>query len=87
MTNGHAPTPKFRCLVCEDGSEYLERFEQAYRAELAVFVATVLGGGPSACGLDEARAALLAAVAADRSRNEHRPISIEEVASAEALTS
>ena len=66
---------------------FLERFEQAYRDELAAFVATVLGGGPSACGLDEARAALVAAVAADRSRREHRPVSIEEVASAEALTS
>jgi myo-inositol 2-dehydrogenase/D-chiro-inositol 1-dehydrogenase len=66
---------------------FLERFEQAYRDELAAFVATVLGGGPSACGLDEARAALVAAVAADRSRHEHRPVSIEEVASAEALTS
>jgi len=65
---------------------FLERFEQAYREELAVFVATVLEGGPSACGLDEARAALVAAVAADRSRHEHRPVSIEEVASAKALT-
>jgi myo-inositol 2-dehydrogenase/D-chiro-inositol 1-dehydrogenase len=66
---------------------FLERFEQAYREELAVFVDTVLNGGPTACGLAEARAALVAAVAADRSRHEHRPVSIEEVTSAEALTS
>jgi myo-inositol 2-dehydrogenase/D-chiro-inositol 1-dehydrogenase len=64
---------------------FLERFEQAYREELAVFVATVRQGGASACSLAEARAALVAAVAADRSRHEHRPVSIEEVASAEAL--
>jgi len=65
---------------------FLERFDQAYREELAVFVSTVRGGGASACSLAEARAALVAAVAADRSRHEHRPVSMEEVASAEALT-
>ncbi|MFL5926810.1 MAG: Gfo/Idh/MocA family oxidoreductase, partial [Gaiellaceae bacterium] len=64
---------------------FLERFEQAYRDELAVFVSTVRQEGPSACSLAEARAALVAAVAADRSRHEHRPVLIEEVASAEAL--
>src|SRR3954451_3936699 len=54
---------------------FLERFDQAYREELAVFVSTVRGGGASACSLAEARAALVAAVAADRSRHEHRPVS------------
>ena len=34
----------------------------------------------------DARAALLVALAADRSRAERRPVSIEEVASAEAVT-
>ena len=64
---------------------FLERFEHAYRAELATFVECVLGGGPSACSLGEARAALVAAIAADRARHEHRPVSLEEVASAQAL--
>jgi myo-inositol 2-dehydrogenase/D-chiro-inositol 1-dehydrogenase len=64
---------------------FLERFEPAYRAELAAFVDTVRNGGESACTLAEARAALLVAVAADRSRAEGRPVSIEEVASAEAV--
>jgi len=64
---------------------FLERFEPAYRAELAAFVDAVRNGGESACSLDEARAALRVAVAADRSRDERRPISIEEVTSAEAL--
>ena len=64
---------------------FLDRFEPAYRAELAAFVETVRSGGESPCTLDEARAALLAALAADRSRAERRPVSIEEVASAEAL--
>jgi myo-inositol 2-dehydrogenase / D-chiro-inositol 1-dehydrogenase len=64
---------------------FLDRFEHAYRAELAAFVDAVRSGGPSPCSLQEARAALVVAHAADRSRRERRPISIEEVASAEAV--
>jgi myo-inositol 2-dehydrogenase/D-chiro-inositol 1-dehydrogenase len=66
---------------------FAERFERAYRAELAAFVDTVNEGGESACTLEDARAALLVALAADRSRAERRPVSIEEVASAEAVAS
>ena len=66
--------------------DFLERFEPAFRAELAAFVAAVRNGGrESDCTLEEARGALLAALAADRSRAERRPVSIEEVASAEAV--
>jgi myo-inositol 2-dehydrogenase / D-chiro-inositol 1-dehydrogenase len=64
--------------------DFLDRFEPAYRSELAAFVAAVRDEGPSACTLREARAALLVAVAAERSRAERRPVAIEEVASAEA---
>jgi myo-inositol 2-dehydrogenase/D-chiro-inositol 1-dehydrogenase len=64
---------------------FLERFELAYRAELAAFVEAVSNGGESPCPLGEARAALLVALAADRSRAERRPVSIEEVASAKAV--
>jgi myo-inositol 2-dehydrogenase/D-chiro-inositol 1-dehydrogenase len=60
---------------------FMQRFEPAYRDELAAFVATVRDGGPSACTLHEARAALLVALAADRSRNERRPVAVEEIAS------
>jgi myo-inositol 2-dehydrogenase/D-chiro-inositol 1-dehydrogenase len=60
--------------------DFMERFRAAYRGELEAFVATVRGGGASPCALEEARAALLAALAADRSRAERRPVSIEEVA-------
>jgi myo-inositol 2-dehydrogenase/D-chiro-inositol 1-dehydrogenase len=66
-------------------ANFLERFEPAYRAELAAFVDSVRTGGESACTLDEARAALLVALAADRSRAERRPVSTEEVASAKAV--
>jgi myo-inositol 2-dehydrogenase / D-chiro-inositol 1-dehydrogenase len=64
---------------------FLDRFADAYRAELAAFVDTVRHGGESPCSLQEARAALLVAATADRSRHEHRPVSIEEVTSAQAL--
>ncbi len=65
--------------------DFLDRFGPAYRSELEAFVATVRDGGRSPCGLAEARSALVAALAADRSRAERRPVAIEEVASAEAV--
>ncbi len=58
---------------------FIDRFGPAYRSELAAFVAAVHEGGTSACTLDEARAALVVALAADRSRSERRPVSIDEV--------
>ncbi|HET6174189.1 MAG TPA: Gfo/Idh/MocA family oxidoreductase [Gaiellales bacterium] len=62
-------------------ADFMERFHQAYQDELAAFVATVIDGGPSACTLHEARAALCVALAADRSRIERRPVAVGEVAS------
>ncbi|MGI9111099.1 MAG: Gfo/Idh/MocA family protein [Gaiellaceae bacterium] len=64
---------------------FLERFEPAYRLELEAFVTTVREGAPSPCGLAEARAALVIALAADRSRAERRPVSIKEVTGAQAV--
>jgi myo-inositol 2-dehydrogenase / D-chiro-inositol 1-dehydrogenase len=66
--------------------DFVDRFDQAYHDELAAFVGAVQDGGPSPCTLADARAALAAALAAGRSRAERRPVSIEEVTSAEALT-
>jgi myo-inositol 2-dehydrogenase/D-chiro-inositol 1-dehydrogenase len=66
--------------------DFVDRFEDAYRAELEAFVATILHGGPSACTLADARAALAIALAAGRSRAERRPVSIEEVTSAETVS-
>jgi myo-inositol 2-dehydrogenase/D-chiro-inositol 1-dehydrogenase len=62
--------------------DFLDRFEAAYRSELAAFVAAIGNGGSSPVGLVEARAALVIALAADRSRAERRPVSIQEVARA-----
>ena len=56
---------------------------QAYRDELAAFVATVRSDGPAAPARSrEARAAMHVALAADRSRRERRPVAIDEIARA-----
>ena len=65
--------------------DFLDRFADAYRAELEAFVETLLSGGESLCPLADARAALAVALAADRSRATRRPVSIEEVTSAQAI--
>jgi myo-inositol 2-dehydrogenase/D-chiro-inositol 1-dehydrogenase len=65
--------------------DFVDRFEAAYRAELEAFVAAAQSGGSSACTLADARAALAVALAAGRSRAEGRPVSIEEVTSAETV--
>ncbi|HEX9597901.1 MAG TPA: Gfo/Idh/MocA family oxidoreductase [Gaiellaceae bacterium] len=64
--------------------DFWDRFEPAYRNELAAFVETVRTGATSPCSLEEARAALTVALAAERSRAERRPVSIEEVGLAQA---
>jgi myo-inositol 2-dehydrogenase / D-chiro-inositol 1-dehydrogenase len=71
--------------IAEGYRDFVDRFEAAYRAELEAFVTAVRRGGPSACTLADARAALAVALAAGRSRTERRPVSIEEVTSAEAV--
>ena len=58
---------------------FVDRFGEAYRNELAEFVAAVRTGAASACPLEDARAALLVAVAADRSLAERRPVALNEV--------
>jgi myo-inositol 2-dehydrogenase/D-chiro-inositol 1-dehydrogenase len=77
--------PGAPAAVADGYQDFLERFEAAYRAELETFVATVQRGGTSACTLADARAALAVALAAGRSRTERRPVSIEEVTSAETV--
>jgi myo-inositol 2-dehydrogenase/D-chiro-inositol 1-dehydrogenase len=64
--------------------DFWDRFEPAYRSELAAVVETVRTGAPSTCSLEEARSALAVALAADLSRAERRPVSIGEVEPAQA---
>ena len=60
--------------------DFVDRFEPAYRAELTAFLDAVRDGSPSPCTVDEARRALVVALAAQRSRAEHRPVPVDEVA-------
>jgi myo-inositol 2-dehydrogenase/D-chiro-inositol 1-dehydrogenase len=59
--------------------DFLDRFQAAYGAELDAFLKAVKHRGESPCSVSEARQALVVALAADRSRREHRPVRIDEV--------
>ncbi len=59
---------------------FQERFRPAYTAELAAFLEVARGERPSPCTADDAYQALRIAVACDRSRAEHRPVALEEIA-------
>jgi myo-inositol 2-dehydrogenase/D-chiro-inositol 1-dehydrogenase len=60
--------------------DFLVRFEDAYRAELAEFVRVARGEVESPCTGRDGVEALRTALAATRSRNEHRPVRVEEIA-------
>jgi myo-inositol 2-dehydrogenase/D-chiro-inositol 1-dehydrogenase len=60
-------------------SDFLVRFESAYAAEFAAFVAVARGEVPSPCTARDGVAALRIAEAADRSLREHRPVRLEEI--------
>lgn len=55
------------------------RFVAAYDAEMTAFVAMARGEADSPCTVEEALEALYVAEAADRSRREHRPVTVAEV--------
>jgi len=58
---------------------FLDRFRPAYVAELAHFAEQVAGRAESPCTVADALAALYVAEACERSRHEHRPVTLEEV--------
>ncbi len=60
--------------------DFQARFRTAYQRELAAFVEVAAGRRPSPCTVIDALEALRIAVACDRSRAEHRPVRLEEVA-------
>ena len=60
-------------------SDFMVRFETAYAAEFAAFVAVARGEAPSPCTAKDGVAALRVAEAADRSLREHRPVRIAEI--------
>jgi myo-inositol 2-dehydrogenase/D-chiro-inositol 1-dehydrogenase len=59
--------------------DFIGRFPEAYRAELQAFVRVAHGELPSPCTGRDGLAALRIALAADRSRREHRPVRIAEI--------
>lgn len=63
---------------------FLERFAEAYRAELAAFVASVRRGAPPEPSIDQGLAVLAACEAAERSYREGRPVAPEPTASTRA---
>jgi len=60
-------------------ANFLERFEAAYRAELAAFVKAARGEAPNPCSGQQALYALLVAEACELSRLEHRPVLLTEI--------
>jgi len=58
---------------------FLDRFEEAYRLELLAFLRVVRGEIPSPCTARDAMQAMRIAVAATKSRLEHRPVRLDEV--------
>jgi len=61
-------------------SGYLERFEPAYRAELAAFLESCRGVSPPATRARDGLEAMRIAVAATRSFRESRPVGLAEIA-------
>ena len=58
---------------------FLDRFAEAYAAELARFVRVAAGAEPSPCTARDGVQALRIAEAATRSLHEHRPVRLEEI--------
>ncbi|MEU1310660.1 Gfo/Idh/MocA family oxidoreductase [Streptomyces cinnamoneus] len=58
---------------------FLERFADAYRAELAAFVRAVRGEAENPCPGEEGLRALLVAEACELSRRENRPVRVAEM--------
>jgi myo-inositol 2-dehydrogenase/D-chiro-inositol 1-dehydrogenase len=61
-------------------ANFQQRFAEAYRAEMQAFVEVAAGRRSSPCTAEDAFEAMRVAVACDRSREEHRPVRLEEVA-------
>ena len=60
--------------------DFQRRFPAAYTAEIHAFVEVVGGARSSPCTVQDAHEALRVAEACDRSRRQHRPIALEDVA-------
>jgi myo-inositol 2-dehydrogenase/D-chiro-inositol 1-dehydrogenase len=72
----HADWP---ATAAERWTGYLERFEQAYRAELEAFLACCRGLRPPSATTRDGMEAMRIAVAATRSHLERRPVALDEI--------
>jgi myo-inositol 2-dehydrogenase/D-chiro-inositol 1-dehydrogenase len=83
-----APLPSAEAGVSWPGGEvyrtFMERFRDAYRAEMDVFVDVVSGKAENPCGADDALEALYVAEACERSRIEGKPVTLAEIRSQSA---
>jgi myo-inositol 2-dehydrogenase/D-chiro-inositol 1-dehydrogenase len=59
--------------------DFLERFPDAYRAEMKHFLSLARGEADNPCTARDALEALKIAIAADLSLAEHRPVAVSEV--------
>jgi myo-inositol 2-dehydrogenase/D-chiro-inositol 1-dehydrogenase len=69
--DGFSPTSAWRT--------FLDRFGEAYRAELHAFVDVAAGRAPNPCSPEDALVAMRVAVACERSLREHRPVRVAEI--------
>jgi myo-inositol 2-dehydrogenase/D-chiro-inositol 1-dehydrogenase len=58
---------------------FLERYEQAYRSEIASFVKALETDGPTEVTANDGLQAVLAGLAARKSLSEHRPVTLSEI--------
>ena len=83
VTGGLSPRTPWRHAEWTDATEpwsgFLERFEPAYRAELAAFLACCRGIRPPAATARDGLEAMRIAVAATRSHVERRPVALDEI--------
>ena len=59
--------------------DFIERFLPCYERELDHFLRNPMVGKPGACTVDDAMAALKIALSCNKSRDEHRPVRVDEV--------
>ncbi|MGH2418502.1 MAG: Gfo/Idh/MocA family oxidoreductase, partial [Candidatus Limnocylindria bacterium] len=83
VTGGLSPRTPWRHAEWTDATDpwggFLERFEPAYRAELAAFLACCRGIRPPAATARDGLEAMRIAVAATRSHVERRPVALDEI--------
>ena len=75
----HSLEPDMPPAPANPYSLFLDRFDAAYRSELAAFVKLARSGGPSPCTVEDAEVALRVALACDQSLREHRAVGGSQV--------